>query len=219
MTSQQRNRVSRPGVLDRIGLALSTARYVDGLWVGSWLTPADLGRIEEALLLIKQHSRIHYSGVVRDLARIWVLLLPHRGGRYDESLGACMLDGRYVANATLEQIASTIVHEATHARLARCGIRYEENLRSRIEAVCIRRELAFVAKLPDGAELHGKTMRKLEWCSANTEWFSNEQLRERRRQGYIDALRYIEAPEWFIRIASRIGAVTARLRRLSRSTK
>ena len=219
MTSQQRNRVSRPGVLDRIGLALSTARYVDGLWVGSWCTPSNLGRIEEALLLIKRHSRIHYFSVVRDLARIWVLLLPHRGGKYKESLGACMLDERYVANATVEQIASTIVHEATHARLARCGIRYEENLRSRIEAVCIRRQLAFVAKLPNCAELHGRTMRRLEWCRTNAEWFSNEQFRERQRQGNIDALRYIEAPEWFIRIASRIGAMTARLRRLSRSAR
>lgn len=219
MSSQQRNRVSRPGILDRIGLALSTGRHVDGVWVGSWGKPADLHRIEDALLLIKQHSSIHYSRVIHGLERIWVRVLIHRGASYRESLGACLLDERYVANSTLEQIASTIVHEATHARLARCGIKYEEKLRSRIEAVCMRRELALVARLPDGKELHRKIARNLDWYGANPEWLSDKQRRERMVQGGIDALRYMEAPKWFIRIVPMIVAVISRLRRSSRSVR
>jgi hypothetical protein len=219
MSSQQRNRASGPGIRDRIGLALSTGRHVDGVWVGSWGKPADLHRVEDALLLIKQHSSIHYCRVIHGLERIWVRVLLHQGASYRESLRACLLDERYVANSTLEQIASTIVHEATHARLARCGIRYEEKLRSRIEAVCMRRELALVARLPDGVKLHRKIVHNLEFYGANPEWFSDKQCRERRLQGGIDALRYIEAPKWLIRIVPMIVAVISRLRRLSRSVR
>jgi hypothetical protein len=82
---------------------------------------------------------------------------------------ACVLDERYVLSetTTLEQIALTIIHEATHARLERCGIDYDEKLRQRIEAVCLRREFAFVAKLPNGAKLRDELARTLEWSTAN----------------------------------------------------
>jgi hypothetical protein len=178
-----------------------------------------LCRVDDALLLIKQHSRLHYSRIVHELERVWVAVLPHRGGRYEKSLGACVLDDGYVAKATLEQIASTIVHEATHARLARCGIGYEEKLRSRIEAVCIRRERAFAIKLPNGEELQRKITSRLEWCVTNPEWYSNEQLRERKEQGSIDALRYIEAPQWLLRIMPRTIVVISRLGSLFRSLR
>ena len=219
MTRQKKStRVPRPSLLNRIQLALSTGRYVDGVWVGSWRTSADLRRVEDALLLIKQHSRIHYSRVARDLTRVWVIVLPNRSAKYKETLGACLLDERYVAKSTLEQIASTIVHEATHAGLARRGIKYEENLRSRIEAVCIRRELSFAAKLSNSAELQGEITRSLEWCVANTEWFSNERVHERHKQEAADALRYIKTPEWLISIVPKVGSAIWRLRRLLRST-
>jgi hypothetical protein len=220
MARQQiRNPVAKPGLLDRIKLALSTGRYVDGVWVGSWSEETDVRRIEDALLLIKRHSPVHYSRIVGELARIWVIVLFHRGGQYRESLQACLLDERYVVAATSEQIASTIVHEATHARIARCGIRYEEKLRSRIEAVCRRRELAFAAKLPNGAELQEKVRHALEWYEANPEWHSNERFRERRKQGAADGLRYLETPEWLIAIALKLEAAISRLRRLLRSTR
>src|SRR6188508_1363170 len=152
MPKQQRD-VARPGLLDRIQLAMSTSRYVDGIWVGSFRTPSDLRRVEDALSLIKQYSPLQYSRVTRDLARIWVFVLSDAGAQYNHSLNACMLDERYVTNSTVERIASTIVHEATHARLERLRITYDEKFRSRIELICLRRELAFVTKLPNAAEL------------------------------------------------------------------
>jgi hypothetical protein len=151
--SKQRKRISRPGVFERIELAWSTGRHVDGIWIGSWRTPEDLRRIEAALLLIKQHSRIHYSRVIHNLARVWVRVLLGPRAEYDDPLKACVLDERYVSSASLESLAATIVHETTHARLARCGFEYKEGMRSRIEAVCHRRELDFAAKLPDSTDL------------------------------------------------------------------
>ena len=217
MASPQGTRVSRPDFFHRLQLAWSTRRYVDGVWVGSWRTPRDLRQIEDALLLIKQHSRVHYSRVLRDLERVWVFVLPSRRAEFNEYLRACILDERYVAGSTLELIASTIVHEATHARLSRCGIKYKESLRSRIEAICLRRELAFAAKLPNGEDLKREITSLLEWCGTNADWFSNSQFREREKQDIVDALRYMETPEWIIGTALKLKSATSRLRRLFRS--
>src|SRR5882757_1207548 len=161
---------ARPPIADRIKLAMSTGRHLDGIWIGSWRgKPADLMRVESALLLIKQHSPLDYARIIRELERIWVSLSFHGLGEYKHSLKACILDERYVADSatTVEQIASTIVHETTHARLERYGIGYKEELRARIEAICFRRELAFAARLPDSAELQQGIARCFEWYQAN----------------------------------------------------
>jgi hypothetical protein len=192
---------------------------MDGVWIGSWRRPADLPRIEEAMLLIKQHSPVHYSRVVRDLARVWVSVLLNRGAQYRRSVRACVLDERYFDSATPERLASTIVHEATHARLIDCGIEYKEHLRLRIEAICRRRELAFAASLPNGAELEREVRYAIEWYAANPEWYSNHQLQERRTRQAVDALRHIDAPEWLIRIAPRVRSAVLRMRRLFRPPK
>jgi len=115
-------------------LAMSTAGHVDGIWIGSWRgNPEDLTRVEGALSLIKQHSPLDYARIIRELERIWVTLSFGGLGEYRHSLKACILDERYVGDPsfTVERIATIIVHEATHARLERCGIEYKEELRIR----------------------------------------------------------------------------------------
>jgi hypothetical protein len=73
---------------------------------------------------------------------------------------------------TLEEIASTIVHEATHARLERWGISYDEKQRSRVEAICLRRELNVAASLPHSEPLREQIARTLEWCASDHDYFS-----------------------------------------------
>ena len=86
-------------------------------------------------------ARNTVARIRRDLKRIWVFLVPDGLAEYKHALGACVLDERFVTNpeTTIERIASVIVHEATHARMERCGIGYAEDQRARIEAVCFRR--------------------------------------------------------------------------------
>ena len=122
-------------------------------------------------------------------------------GEYKHSLKACILDERYVADpaTTIERIASTIVHETTHARLERYGIGYKTELRTRIEAICFRRELAFAVRLPNSAELQQEISRYLEWSQANPDFFSDANFRERHTAGEIEALRYAGAPDLLIR--------------------
>jgi hypothetical protein len=142
-------------LVDRIALRLATSRRVDGLWIGfggSTRSELVLQRVEEALHLIKKYDLVRYNRLIRDLDRVWVTMLSGPAGCFDRSIAACKLDQRFVLADTSspEVIASVIVHEAAHARLQRCGIGYEEDLRGRVEAVCIRRQLAFAAKLPMG---------------------------------------------------------------------
>jgi hypothetical protein len=219
--SKKRHRTpqARPRIVDRIQLAMSTSRHLDGIWIGSWRGgPEDLTRVEGALLLIKQHSPLDYARITRELERVWVSLLPHGLGEYRHSLRACILDERYVADpaTAVEQIASTIVHEATHARLERCGIEYEEQRRARIEAICFRRERAFAVRLPDSAELQEGIARCLEWYHANPEQFSDAHFQEAHVAGGIEGLRYLGAPDWLIRAFSMSQPIISRARRLFR---
>ena len=192
-------------LVDRIEFWLSKSREIDGLWVGTWEAephPA-LRRVEEALRLIKRHDTLHYSRVTRNLERIWVGVIPSALAHYDPSLNACVLDERYVLKETmtLENLASTIVHEATHARLDRWSIRYEETLRYRIEAICLRRELNFLTKLPDSEHLKEEIASALEWCATDRDHLSDASFRERKDQGQIETLRYLGAPNWVVRFA------------------
>jgi hypothetical protein len=197
----------------------STSRRVDGIWIGSyWGSPKHLARVEQALLLVKQHSPVHYSCIINNLERIWIFGLTHIGAQYNHSLKACVFDYRFLADpkTSTKLIASVIVHEATHARLERCGITYDEDRRVRIEAICLRRELALAARLPDSAELQQLISEHLAWNQANPNFFSDAQLRESHRNGAIEALRHVGAPDWFIRAITTTQSMIGRVRRLFR---
>jgi hypothetical protein len=192
-------------LVERFDLWVSTSRVVDGLWVGTWEAephPA-FRRVEEALQLIKRHDQLNYLRVIRNLDRIWVHLIPSAQAHYDRTLNACVLDERYLLKEemTLDRIASTIVHEATHARLEGWGIIYEEESRYRIEAIYLRRELNFLTKLPDSEHLKEEIARALEWCATDRDHLSDASFREREDQGQVETLRYLGAPNWFIRFA------------------
>jgi hypothetical protein len=193
----------KPAAVDRLNFWLSTSRQVDGLWVGTTESKPQPGlrRVEEALRLIKHHDSLHYSRVLHNLEQIWVHLLPNALACYDGSKKACVLDERFVLleTTTLEEIASTIVHEATHAKLERWGINYDENKRSRIEAVCLRRELNFIASLPNSEPLREKIARTLEWCGSDHAYFSDVSFQQRDDQGNAETLRYLGTPDWLIR--------------------
>jgi hypothetical protein len=176
-----------------------------------------LRRVEDALQLIKRHDSLHYSRVIHNLKRILVHILPDARACYDRSLKACVLDRRFILleTTTLERIASAIVHEATHAKLEGWGITYDnEKERSRIEAVCLRRELNFIARLPHSEPLREEIARTLEWCVSDHDYFSDARFQQRRDQGQVEALRYLGTPDWLIGFVLKGGAVISKARRL-----
>jgi len=218
---------ARARLSERLLLWISKGRRIDGLWVGTAAGESSpvLRPVEEALGLIKRYDRIRYDRLVRDFDRVWVRVLPASRGSFNYLLNACQTDERHVlADATgPELIALTIVHEATHARLMRCGIGYEEKLRARVEAVCARRELAFAAKLPEGQEARVEAGRSLT--------YSPDEWSDASRQAQIDedapaAMRQVGVPEWLIRFIMVTAPYTRkavramrRLRRIARSAR
>jgi hypothetical protein len=189
---------------------------VDGLWIGTWESEPEpiLRRIEKALSLIKHYDRVRYDRLIRDLRRIWVLVLPTGLANFTHTIDACEIDTRFflAEMTTPELIAATIVHEATHARLWRRGIRYEEAQRPRIEEICLRSEIAFAAKLPNGEDVRDSAERTLTLC-ANAEYWTTAASRERHDEGSFEALHYLGTPDWLLRFLRASLVVRDRLRR------
>jgi hypothetical protein len=131
-------------------------------------------RIEEALRLIELHSPLRFRYLQRDIQRIWITLIPSRGA-FVHGFGMCVIDFDYAidSDTTSEELALTLVHEGTHARLRRCGFGYDETIRARIERICIRNELAVARRLPDSGDLVEMKEGRLAW--EDKEW-SDETL-------------------------------------------
>jgi len=189
----------RPSRVDRLELWLSTAKLVDGLWVGASFgcePDTALPRVEAGLDLIRVHDRLRYHRLTRDLERIWVRPVPSYLAGFNAALRACELDSRFVLAETTsaELIAATIVHEATHARIDSFGVVYREELRARVERACLRREIAFAAKLPNGAAVREQAERTLTVCDSEAYW-TDAAFAERLDQGHIAAARDLGAPD------------------------
>lgn len=206
---------------DRFKNFVTRNRIIDGLRVGGWdLAPSVWSRLEAALTLIKTYDRSRYDRFHRDLDRIIVAFLFGSNGRYNPRLNACELDERFLLRANLspEIIAAVIVHEATHARLWHLGIGYEEKIRTRVEAVCIGREIAFASRLPNGKEVEDRARRRLA-NAVRADFLTNQAIGDRMVKGIYDAGRDSGAPTWLIRSIINLARTTARLRGLLRRSR
>ena len=116
MKRGETERADRPRLSVRIMLRFSKSRYLDGLWIGTWETEAEpiLHRIEEALLLIKRYDRIRYDRLLRDLQRVWVLLLPSSIAGFEYRIYTCEIDTRFclAETTTPELLAAVIVKDS-----------------------------------------------------------------------------------------------------------
>jgi predicted Zn-dependent protease len=137
----------------------STEQYeVHGLPVRIRNTRADIRteqvvqRLTAALDLVATYAPRSYRRLRTDLAGFVVERFACRGAFFPMSR-ECLVELTFTVNPQhgLPEIAASIVHEATHARVARwCGALPPED-RPREERLCRRAELAFGLALPDGA--------------------------------------------------------------------
>jgi len=205
-------------------LGMSFSRFFDGLRIEVFAADreadheAALRRVEEALTLIKTHDPLRYNRLIHDLERVRVRLLMASWGTYSISLKSCDLDDRFVTDESisLKQIASTIVHEATHLRLHRSGIGYEEKLRARVEAVCIRRELAFASNLSNAEEVREHAEMRLSCYAAVPEYLSDAARIQRIREDFIERAREHSMPGWLISVMLAHDQTMGVLRRVRR---
>ena len=188
-------------------LRLSEERAIQGLpvIVTTDGEDADVGfafaRVEQALDLIAKYDPIRLSRMRRDLKFIWVRRHPMCRASHNPTLGACQIDlYNFVVSPefTAAQIAASIVHEATHARLASAGIYYSDEAGTRIERICKKAELKFGLRLPrDGEAVVERAMRLLVAHDEGlARAFTRAELAEIERRKKEVLLEHMDLPRW-----------------------
>jgi len=61
--------------------------------------------------------------------------------------GVCVLPVSHVLAGNPSALAFTLIHEATHARVAKAGIEWRPSVESRIEHLCLKEEERFALHL------------------------------------------------------------------------
>jgi hypothetical protein len=147
--SQQVNRMAES--------LISVRREVRGIPVRVFNTRRDidtaqvLERLGQALDLIATHAPRQFRRLQQDLAGILVRRFPCRGAFFHQER-ECLVELTFTVNPrhTLAEIAASILHEATHARVARMCRTLPQEQRAREERLCRKAELEFGQSLPDG---------------------------------------------------------------------
>lgn len=110
-----------------------------------------LERLGLALHLIHSHAPRLLRRMRQDITGFLVQRFPCRGAFLHERR-ECLVELTFTVNPrhTIAEIAASIVHEATHARVARMCGSLPQAMRAREERLCRKAELAFGRRLPDG---------------------------------------------------------------------
>jgi len=103
--------------------------------------------------------------------------------RWDEDLQACVIDREHVLTSTATHVASTIVHELTHARLEQAGFSYD-SAAARHERLCMLAERNFAERLAPSAEADELRQRIQEDLDTPPEFWSDAARRERASENF-----------------------------------
>ena len=104
----------------------------------------------------------------------------------------CEIDQHRAKTMSVTYMASIIVHEATHGFPCLLKFGYPENLRHRIERICIRQQLDFARKCGDD-QLCDQIERLLRIKASH---WSNESFQERKWMRGLEALKTYGVPIW-----------------------
>jgi hypothetical protein len=138
-----------------------------------------LDKVEAALDLVLRHDPRALQVLQTQTDGIFVFMT--HGGAYAEwsrDGKLVLLKPEYVSapETSSLQLASALVHEATHVWLEKLGFQYSPERRPRIEAICFKRQLRFVKHAGGGSELVSELERQLK---REPQYFSDEAFRER----------------------------------------
>lgn len=159
-------------VLGRRDEVLAESRVVHGVRVDVVNTRPDIDtervfrRAEAVLELVRVHQPWRYAHLRRDLASIVVQRFPSRAAYFHDS-HACLLELTFMANEEFSdaQVAASLVHEGTHARLDRLAERFGitpfAEAPARHERICRRAELSFGLVVPDGGPVVERALASL----------------------------------------------------------
>jgi hypothetical protein len=182
----------------------SERRQIFGVPVG---VPADLrdgdavfAKITGAFELLRAHGGHSLDSLRRHTSGVFVWTTAGARGEWHPRARLVVLAETHVCHEDTfaREIASTLVHESTHARLDSKGFAYSGELRARIENVCFRRQLAFARRLGEPADLVAQAERQLRRPPGD---FSEEAWRQRSLAKLIS----LGVPRWLAHAVERIS--------------
>jgi hypothetical protein len=104
-------------------------------------------RIVEAVDLVQEVDTRRFQWIWSGMSRFYVS--SELLAQYWSHESTCILNASRVLSGGRADIAATIVHEATHARLCRAGVFGWPDIRQRLELICVREEIRFFRRLGD----------------------------------------------------------------------
>ena len=180
---------------------LSQTRVLSGVEVRVFESESTAGEIFEraraALEAISAADHVRMHKIRRDLKGI--LFTSTGGGAFLPRLKLCRIGVGYAVRVPSLELAMTIVHESTHARLFRVGCGYAAQEREAVERACVGAEVAFARKIPHSAPLIEKSLSQLD-----TGWWRQEVVMAEGRKQLVR----LGWPDWIVRLfgsASSLG--------------
>jgi hypothetical protein len=143
------------------------------------------GRREQviaALALLRSCDPRRFERMKHGSRRIAIFSTVGSSGEHWTSPWLIVLNSRFVLESSPEEIALVLIHEATHARLKKVGIGYDEEIRHRVERVCVNQEKAFAERLGNPEEWLELISRK----SLDPQFWSNAAKSARREKAFED---------------------------------
>ncbi len=166
--------------------------------------PSFRPKLGEAMALLAAHDQRTLDRLRRLTVGVVLFDHPRLYGSWNAASGEIRLSPSTFARSPATELASTIVHEATHAWLCALGFGDRQDRRHRIESICYRREAAFARRVPGGGEL----AELYDICASNALAEGPAAYSPRaRRELDLQALADLGAPSWVIRL---LGSIVRR---------
>lgn len=128
-------------------------------------------RLTEAMSLLAQTDVRYYHQVMRRVRRIiaW-------GGNFSKATppATIQLCPAHLLDCSIAQLASVLVHEVVHLRIAALGVGDRVELRERVERRCIREQASFLRR--QGAD--GALLAEAYEEALNTPWWTDDSHRK-----------------------------------------
>jgi hypothetical protein len=142
--------------------------------------PSDraLAQISAALALLARYAPAHLRRLRERVRAIMVCRTTWAWACWLRERRVIKIREDHVTTATPERLAATLVHELTHARLS--NFPYGEAIRIRLERACVRAELGFARRLPDGGAMAAEISARL--ASLSAEDYTDAQFEDRQRE-------------------------------------
>lgn len=174
----------------------TVTRVIHGIPVAVLNTRQDIDteqvfrRMAETLDLVARHLPWRFRRMRRDLAAIAVRRFPCRAAYFPQTR-TCLLELTFMVNPefSIAQIAASLVHEATHARLHAAGVHVLPGDAAREERLCRRAELELGRAVPDGAPVVERALAALTLADADVAPSIDWTEAARRVQAVDDAAR------------------------------